>query len=375
MLAYDEHGMLVEFIEKNGIAVCSNCHRLYHQYLREQVPGMREREYDECPYCGYQAGSSMSYDFLNSKLSDEEISKMERKSLLDSVVKYCHQQYISTHCSDCDHDDHCPGNPCGNCKQCLEEVHYPTRYANGRKDYECNRMLDFYVCDYTAKYASEMLYLMRRSKAMQEIEKYHVLSIGCGACPDLMALERYCHEKASSKTISYLGIDINKRWKRIHDVISDYKTTTIRKSQFRYMDAVADEFVIPDANVVVLQYVISHFYNNGQIGQIKEFFQKLIDTIIAHKQKEVPMAILINDVNSNNRGRDFFSDLIELMKASDIHGRYSKYYFGYNIVHSGQQYGERHESNKIIFALPDEFERIYQPWRSCSSAQLLIEVQ
>ena len=117
MLAYDEHGMLVEFIEKNGIAVCSNCHRLYHQYLREQVPGMREREYDECPYCGYQAGSSMSYDFLNSKLSDDEISKMERKSLLDSVVKYCHQQYISTHCSDCDHDDHCPGNPCGNCKQ------------------------------------------------------------------------------------------------------------------------------------------------------------------------------------------------------------------------------------------------------------------
>lgn len=141
------------------------------------------------------------------------------------------------------------------------------------------------------------------------------------------------------------------------------------------MDAVADEFVIPDANVVVLQYVISHFYNNGQIGQIKEFFQKLIDTIIAHKQKEVPMAILINDVNSNNRGRDYFSDLIEMMKASDIHGRYSKYYFGYNIVHSGQQYGERHESNKIIFALPDEFERIYQPWRSCSSAQLLIEVQ
>ena len=93
------------------------------------------------------------------------------------------------------------------------------------------------------------------------------------------------------------------------------------------MDAVADEFVIPDANVVVLQYVISHFYNNGQIAQINEFFQKLIDTIIAHKQKEVPMAILINDVNSNNRGRDFFSDLIELMKASDIHGRYSKYYF------------------------------------------------
>lgn len=300
---------------------------------------------------------------------------MEGQSLLGTVVNYCHQQYISSDCQGCDHYDHCPGNPCGNCKQCLEEVHYPTKYANGRKDYECDRMLDFYVCDYTAKYASEMLYLMRKSNAMREIEKYHVLSIGCGACPDLMALERYCHEAPSSKTISYLGIDVNERWRRIHGIIHNYNTSTILKSNFRYIDAVTDEFVIPDANVVVLQYVISHFYNNGQIVQINDFFQKLIDAIISHKQKEVPMVILINDVNSIYRGREYFMDLVEKLQSSDFHGRQSCYYFDYNITNSAQRYGVKHESCHTIFELPQAFESIYQPWHFCSSAQLLIEVR
>lgn len=55
-------------------------------------------------------------------------------------------------------------------------------------------MLNFYVCDYSAKYTSELLYLMRKSQALEEIDDYHVLSIGCGGCPDLMAFEQYCHE-------------------------------------------------------------------------------------------------------------------------------------------------------------------------------------
>lgn len=70
-------------------------------------------------------------------------------------------------------------------------------------------MLNFYVCDYSAKYASELLYLMRKSQALEEINDYHVLSIGCGGCPDLMAFERYCHEKSYDKSVSYIGIDVN----------------------------------------------------------------------------------------------------------------------------------------------------------------------
>lgn len=95
MLAYDEHGVLDEFVEKNGITVCSNCHRLYHQYLRDQVPGMREREYDECPYCGYQAGSSMSYDYLNSTMNLRCRALKFTLGILLSVVRELSEKRIS----------------------------------------------------------------------------------------------------------------------------------------------------------------------------------------------------------------------------------------------------------------------------------------
>nr|WP_297936152.1 hypothetical protein [uncultured Blautia sp.] len=180
-----------------------------------------------------------------------------------------------------------------------------------------DKMIDFYVCDYTVKYASEILYLMRKSEALQQIDNYHVLSIGCGACPDLMALERYCHENSYDKRISYLGIDVNKRWKRIHNQIDSYRTSTVRKTKFRYWDVVTEDFSISDANVVILQYVISHFYNTGQIYEIQGFFVKLVDTIISRKQAGVPMVILINDVNSVHRGRDYFSDLVEKLKDAE----------------------------------------------------------
>lgn len=144
---------------------------------------------------------------------------MQDKSLFESLTNYCHSLYISTVCDNCDHFASCPSVQCGNCKQCLEEIHYPNRNPNGRKDYECDRMMNFYVCDYTAKYASEMLYLMRRCEALNTIEEYHVLSLGCGACPDLIALEKFCKESSQEKRISYLGIDVNERWKPIHEQI------------------------------------------------------------------------------------------------------------------------------------------------------------
>lgn len=375
MLAYDENDVLCEYEESSLIAVCSSCHKLYRRIVGEQIPGFREREYDNCPYCGNENGSSMSYDYSNSKLPREELIRLKKKSLLDVVVNYCNKQYITTTCDYCDHNSGCPGTPCGNCKQCLEEVHYPSRYPSGRKDYECERMMHFYVCDYTAKYASEMLYLMRKSDVMIKIKDYHVLSIGCGACPDLMALERYCHESSPTKTVSYMGIDVNDRWKSIHDKIDTYRTSTIKKTKFRYWDVITHDFIIPEANVIVMQYLISYFYNTNQISQINSFFQKLIETVISRKKKDSPMVILINDVNSIYRGRNYFIELVNMLELSNFHSTFGKYYFDYNIVNPAQKYGEKHDDCKTVFDLPSEFEDIYQPWHNCSSAQLLIEVQ
>ena len=62
--------------------------------------------------------------------------------------------------------------------------------------------------------------------------------------------------------------DRNKRWKSIHEKIDTYKTSTVKKTRFKYWDAVTKDFTISDANVVVLQYIISHFYNTGQSNKL-----------------------------------------------------------------------------------------------------------
>ena len=139
------------------------------------------------------------------------------------------------------------------------------------------------------------------------------------------------------------------------------------------MDAVRDEFNISRANVVVLQYVISHFYNTGQIGEIENFFEKLVQNIIVHKEQGKPLVVLINDVNSNNRGRELFKKLVEKLKDAGLEETSQGYYFDYNIQNEYQRYGIKHESKDVLYKIPKDFD-VYEPWEVCSSAQLLIEV-
>ena len=297
--------------------------------------------------------------------------------LIHKIVEYCNTEYRNadtTHlCRDCNHPSQCFGT----CKNCLEQIHYPSKYPNGKKDYDCNNMINFYVCDYTNKYASEMLYLLRKSEKLKEIDKYHILSIGCGAAPDLMAFEQYVHETDSSKKISYLGYDINELWKPIHEKINEYHCYEIIKTRFQYEDVIKffDVRTVEKANVLVLQYVISHFYNTGQIKIIRQFFFDLIKNVVKARNNDEPFIILINDVNSCNRGRDFFGDFVEALKTNNYHGHCGCFYFEHIIKDDRQRYGEKHPRNNTLFDLSEYDLEIYEPWQVCSSAQMLIEIE
>lgn len=375
MLSYDSKNKLREYEEIKGIKVCNNCHKLYRQQLCEQIPGLRAKEDDDCPYCGFSNGNSMSVEYANSVISDKELDELKQKSLIKTVLCFCHNEYMAGECDNCNHIDECPGECRGNCKQCLGEIHFPSKYPRGKKDYDCERMLDFYVCDYAAKYTSEMLYLMRKSTLLNQIDDYHVVSIGCGACPDLMAFERYCHEKSPIKSVRYYGIDVNKKWRKIHNVIKNYRTTTLLRTEFAYRDAVSEEYKdISNANVLILQYVISHFYNTGKIKEIDEFFDRLIEKIVQYKEQENPFVIMINDVNSNRRGRDYFQLFLCKLQKKGFDAESKSFYFSYNVQNDHQRYGIKHEKIDIAFNLPSKFDEIYGSWKECSSAQLLIEI-
>lgn len=298
--------------------------------------------------------------------------------LIDNVVSFAHQQYSSVDtkyvCEGCTHPTKCSGS----CKACLEQVHYPGRYPNGKKDYDCANLIDYYICDYSHKYASEILYLLQKSGYLLDIDKYHVLSIGCGACPDLMAFEAYINDSHQSKEVSYIGVDKNELWKPHHDNIIEYASSSsaIRKVQFVYEDA-TEMFLqeaIPKTNVLVLQYLISYFYSNNQVGIIDSFFDSLVRNIVDYRDDSKPFVIIINDVNSNNLGRDIFKSLLDKVKAKGLHGSTSQFYFdGRTIKNDYMRYGTAHESSELIFQIPAEIEN-YEPWHFCTSAQLLIEI-
>lgn len=295
--------------------------------------------------------------------------------LIDHISNYCNNSYHRSEyvCENCQHPDKCSGS----CKKCLAQVHYPNKNTNGKKDYDCTNLINFYMCDYSFKYASEMLYLLRKSTALRDIDDYHILSIGCGGCPDLMAFEAYVKELSLPKKIQYYGIDKNPLWKTIHNEIAAYtqESDLYMKVRYLYDDAIEhfNSRVIKDANVIVIQYLISHLYNTEQIDEINDFYKKLISNIILHKKSNEPLVILINDVNSCYRGRNYFINLCDELINNDLHGSYSTYYFDYNIKHDSQRYGTPHDSNNVLFDIPEEFD-YYEPWKQCSSAQMLIEV-
>ena len=296
--------------------------------------------------------------------------------LINHITNFCNSAYKSEDttmvCQNCGHPHKCSGG----CKKCLEEVHYPRRYPNGKKDYDCKNLINFYVCDYSFKYASEMLYLIRKSEALRRINDYHILSIGCGGCPDLMAFESFLKENGERKRIQYFGLDKNPLWRPIHDEVKKYFSEDISRADFRYTDAL-DHIKLQKiryANVVVIQYLISHLYNTNQIDAIHNFFDDLIKNVVMRRDPKKPFVILINDVNSNNRGRDYFYVLCNKLVAAGFHVTNQQFYFDYRIQNDYQRYGQRHQSINTLFDIPDGFE-IYHPWTVCSSAQMLIELR
>jgi len=109
--------------------------------------------------------------------------------LLDYIVDFCNREYQNADtnhvCDNCTHPQGCSGG----CAFCLNEVHFPDGDPDGKKEYDCKNILDYYVCRYSHKYCSEVEYALGTVEDLKKLSEFNVMSIGCGATPDLMALE------------------------------------------------------------------------------------------------------------------------------------------------------------------------------------------
>lgn len=105
--------------------------------------------------------------------------------LIYDLVSFCDEEYKNSDCFPCTAKTICKGNCGQHCKECLDDIHYHEHQY--RDEYDCERLLDYYVCRYSYKYCSEMIYALRQ-KDLLRYPYFHILSLGCGGAPDLMAL-------------------------------------------------------------------------------------------------------------------------------------------------------------------------------------------
>ncbi|MEA1961345.1 MAG: hypothetical protein U9N81_08770 [Bacillota bacterium] len=300
--------------------------------------------------------------------------------LLEHLTNYCDEKYQEQcargKCSidECTHDHgSCPQPGENKCELCLREVHY--HHPNGRKDYTCDKIVNYYVCRYAHKYASEIAYSFDVLDCLSTYDKFNILSIGCGPAPDLMAFEKYNMEH-NSVPITYIGFDVNPRWKPIHQEIVNYCGSTGMKAQFVPEDAV--EYFrtnkVFKANVLVLEYVVSHFICTEQFDQLDQFFSDVAEHIVAFMEKDA--VIIIQDTNHYKLGRDDFVRLVRSIWARGQKFKRYKRYFDFNINNNEQKYRKPYPSTVLKYRPSRHLQETYcSPRDCCGGVQLLLELE
>lgn len=301
--------------------------------------------------------------------------------LIDHLVSFCDTMYSSlgSNCG-CEggHCNHPSGECSGSCYNCLYHIHYPDRAPEpAKKEYDCVKMLFHYVCQYSYLYTTELLCAFENEWSfIKDFPYYHILSLGCGGCADLLAFD-YLRQKNDFITpISYMGIDVNDLWTPIHLSIKDYCENNNIRFQTHYYDVFDffNENNVPNTNIIVISYLLSYLYNTDQIAAINSLAENLARRAI--KEKDMPLLLIINDVNSYKRGRDHFSAFVNAIQKSGLTIAKKEFkYFDTGYLFDGQKLGSPYSVNKVVLPVPREMQAKYHASTSINSTvQLLVEV-
>lgn len=273
----------------------------------------------------------------------------------------------SPRCKQCNH----PAAECsGDCGDCLYQIHFKPNDEEARHLYNCKNLTNFYVCRYSAKYASELIYALRKCTPLKNASVIKVLSIGCGPCTDLFALD-YLNNigEFTNNSISYVGVDLLKdQWGLIHEQIKDYMFPNAVKYFYKDASSLLDTIIgwNGSPNLIILQYFFSDFHKNAGRQQVIEFIDKLVNYI---NKKCAKTFIIINDVNlycAKGGGRDYFDYFCYKLKPT----QHLKMHFDNIHRPNHYDYGEEYPDNEIFFDI-DKFD-VYDPFDSCASAQMLM---
>ena len=170
---------------------------------------------------------------------------------LGKLVNYCDSMYkdSTTKCNCIECEEVCYGD----CEKCLDKIHF----GDDRR-YNCTNIMNFYVCKYIYKYSSEIEHAFNECNLLSDKEYLNILSIGCGPCTDLVGIKNAIG--AEDIDLKYVGVDLNERWRNIHEFIRD--NSNEMEIDFIYDDIfnVLDKDKNIEFNVLVLQYVLSDMF-------------------------------------------------------------------------------------------------------------------
>lgn len=291
--------------------------------------------------------------------------------LIDTITLYCHNKYQSKeeHCPNCTYKQYCKGR----CDKCLHYIHTPTAAPAPRK-YDCPNMANFYTCKYSYKYMSELEYALVHLKDLKDKDNLKIMSIGCGPCTDLFALD-YLSEKEifKFKTIEYRGIDLAQNvWGEIHNQIqiynpSKYHVTFFYQDITELIDEIINGSWAPD--LIVFQYVFSDMQKHCEATKLNSFISKIAQFINIDMNENT--YIILNDINLSTAmggGREHFDKLASQISQMDCR----RYHFNNSNKSKHFEYGAEYDQNNLILKNPS-YLNFYEPYTSCASAQLIIK--
>lgn len=132
-------------------------------------------------------------------------------------------------------------------------------------------------------------------------------------------------------------------------------------------------------NIITLQYVLSDMANHTDERTIIQFINDIVNRLIV----EMPSGSLIvcNDINlsynHNERGRFntsryYFDIFYNEVRRTNRNVTCWKYHFDNKVRLTHYDYGNEHPHNGILYNVPPMINSNYNPWLSCSSAQIVI---
>ena len=179
-----------------------------------------------------------------------------------------------------------------------------------------------------------------------------------------------------NKEISYCGVDIETKWKDIHDFITrkaeDAEVNFERQDIYKMLDGSIS--LQSKYNVIVLQYMIAGHIYSDRTEKVNFLFDEIIDKLIMKKPKDSPL-LVINDIDHKSWIRDYFNLFIKKLRGRGLVFEYKKRHFvpredGDNA--GSKIYSSR--ANKFTSAISTEHRDKYNAHAPCSAAQLIVEV-